>query len=47
MYRDYDANEKWKKFYGLWGKVGGQFIAKASGYKGCEVWGDLDVTFPE
>ena len=43
-YRDYDAYEKCQKFHGQWGKVGGQFIAKASGYRGYEVWSDLDVT---
>ena len=34
MYRDYDAYEKCQKFRGQWGKVGGQFITKASGYRG-------------
>ncbi len=46
-YRDDDAYEKCQKFHGQWGKVGGQFIAKASGYRGYEVWSDLDVTSPE
>ena len=30
-YSDYDAYEKCQKFHVQWGKVGSQFIAKASG----------------
>lgn len=46
-YRDYDAFEKCKKLHCQWGKVGGQFIAKSSGYRGYEVWSDLELTSPE
>ena len=42
-YRDYGAYEKCQKFHGQWGKVGGKFIAKTSGYRGYQVWSDLDV----
>jgi hypothetical protein len=42
-YRDYDAYERCQKFHSQWGKVGGKYIAKASGYRGYEVWSDLDV----
>ena len=46
-YRDYDAYQRCQKFHGQWGKVGGKFIAKAAGYRGHEVWSDLDVMPPE
>lgn len=46
-YQDFDAYERCQKFHGQWGEVGGKYIAKASGYRGCEVWSDLDVTTPE
>ena len=46
-YRDYDAYQLCQKFHGQWGKVGGKFIAKTSGYRGHEVWSDLDVMPPE
>ena len=46
-YRDYDAYQRCQKFHGQWGKVGGKFIAKTSGYRGHEVWSDLDVMTPE
>ena len=46
-YRNYDSYEKCQKFHSQWGKVGGEFIAKASGYRGYEVWTDLDVISPE
>ena len=46
-YRDYDAYQRCQKFHGQWGKVGGKFIAKTSGYRGHEVWSDLDVMPPE
>ena len=48
-YRDCNAYEKYQNFMLNREKVGGQFFAKAPGYKrrGYEVWGDLDVTSPE
>ena len=46
-YRDYDAYKKCQKFHGQWGKVGGKFIAKSAGYRGYEVWSDLDIISPE
>ena len=46
-YRDFDAYKKCETFHGPWGKVGGQFIAKAFGYRGYEVWSDLDVNSQE
>ena len=46
-YRYYDAYKKCQKFHGQWGKVGGEFIAKSSGYRGYEVWSDVDVTAAE
>ena len=39
--------KKCQKFHGQWGKLGGQFIAKAPGYRGYEVRCDLDVTSQE
>ena len=42
-YRDCDAYKKCQKFHGQWGKVGGKFIAKSSGYRGHEIWSDLDI----
>ncbi len=37
-YRNKEAYEKCQKFHGQWSKVGGEFIAKASGYRGHVVW---------
>ena len=46
-YQDFDAYQRCQKFHGQWGKVGGKFIAKASGYRDYEVWSDSEVTSPE
>ena len=43
-YKNYYAYEQCQRFHSQWGKVGGKFIAKASGYRGYEVWSDLEVT---
>ena len=43
-YKDYSAYEQCQRFHSQWGKVGGKFIAKGSGYRGYEVWSDLEVT---
>ena len=46
-YRNYDSYQKCQKFHSQWRKVGGEFIAKASGYRGYEVWTDLNFISPE
>ena len=46
-YSDYGACERFQKFHSQWGKVGGKFIAKTSGYRGYEVWNDLEVISQE
>ncbi len=46
-YRDYGTDERCQKFHSQWEKVGGKFIANTSGYRGYEVWNDLDVISQE
>ena len=46
-YNDYNAYEKCQKFHSQWGKVGGKYIAKSSGYRGYEVWSDSDFIYQE
>ena len=46
-YNDYNAYENCQKFHSQWGKVGGKYIAKSSGYRGYEVWSDSDVMSQE
>ena len=43
-YKGYSAYEQCQRGHSQWGKVVGKFIAKASGYRGYEVWSDLEVT---
>lgn len=43
-YKDKECYEKCKKFHGKWTEVGGEYIAKASGYRGHEVWNDKDIS---
>ena len=38
-YKDKDAYEACQKFHGQWAKIGGDFIGKASGYRGEQIWG--------
>ena len=39
IYKDKKAYEACQKFHGQWAKIGGDFIGKASGYRGKELWG--------
>ena len=38
-YKDKSAYEACQKFHGQWAKIGGDFIGKASGYRGEQIWG--------
>ncbi len=37
-YKDKKAYENCQKFHGQWAKIGGEFIGKASGYRGETIW---------
>lgn len=39
IYRDKFAYEACQKFHGQWAKIGGDFIGKASFYRGDKIWG--------
>ena len=39
IYKDKSAYESCQKFHGQWTKIGGDFIGKASGYRGEQIWG--------
>ena len=38
-YRDKSAYEACQKFHSQWAKIGGDFIGKASFYRGEQIWG--------
>ena len=37
-YKDKSAYDACQKFHGQWAKIGGDFIGKASGYRGEQIW---------
>jgi hypothetical protein len=39
IYKNKQAYDNCQKFHGQWAKIGGDFIGKASGYRGQELWG--------
>ena len=39
IYKNKKAYEDCQKFHGQWAKIDGDFIGKASGYRGIEIWG--------
>ena len=39
IYKNKKAYEDCQKFHGQWAKIGGDFIGKASGYRGNQIWG--------
>ena len=39
IYKNKKAYEDCQKFHAQWAKIGGDFIGKASGYRGNEIWG--------
>ena len=39
VYKNKKAYEDCQKFHGQWAKIGGDFIGKASGYRGNQIWG--------
>ena len=38
-YKNKNAYEACQKFHGQWAKIGGDYIGKASGYRGNQIWG--------
>ena len=38
IYRDKKAYETCQKFHGQWEKISGDYIGKASGYRGDQIW---------
>jgi hypothetical protein len=39
VYKDNKSYESCQKFHGQWAKIGGDYIGKASGYRGNQIWG--------
>ena len=39
VYRHREAYKACQKFHGQWAKIGGEYIGKASGYRGEQIWG--------
>jgi hypothetical protein len=39
VYKYKKAYEAYQKFHGQWAKIGGDYIGKASGYRGNQIWG--------
>ncbi len=39
IYKDKKAYKACQKFHGQWAKIGGDYIGKASGYRGEKIWG--------
>ena len=39
VYKDRTAYEACQKFHSQWAKIGGDYIGKASGYRGNQIWG--------
>ena len=39
IYQNKKAYEACQKFHGQWTKIGGEYIGKASGYRGEQIWG--------
>ena len=39
VYKNKNAYEACQKFHGQWSKIAGDFIGKASGYRGEQLWG--------
>ena len=39
IYKDKKAYEACQKFHGQWTKIAGEYIGKASGYRGEQIWG--------
>ena len=38
VYEDKKAFERCQKFHSNWAKIGGEYIGKASGYRGEQIW---------
>ena len=38
-YKDKNAYQACQKLHGQWAKIGGDYIGKASGYRGNQIWG--------
>ena len=39
IYKNKKSYEECQKFHGQWAKIAGQYIGKASGYRGEQIWG--------
>ena len=39
IYKDKKAFEACQRFHSKWAKIGGEYIGKASGYRGDQIWG--------